>query len=416
MAQLEITGMTFGPFGIGRLDGKSVIMPHTAPGDLVEFEIERERRDYTMARLVGVVRAGADRRGAPCPFLPRCGGCDWQHLNYPAQLRLKAEIVAAELERVCGVKLGRDFLIEPAPAEFGFRSRIRLKVGPRGELGYYGFGTHEVVEIDHCMVAAPELKLPVELARSLAGRVSELELVKAGSRQVIVGRMRQKPGPQQVVRAQRILQSEPHVAGIVLRAGQARIALGDVLVRYEVEAGLELEVEADLFSQVNREQNRKLVAYVMEQAAPGADLPLLDLFCGAGNFSLPAARRGAIVTGVDVDEGAIAAATRNATRLGFANAKFMAMEAADAARFLVRAGLRPQAVIVDPPRQGAPTLMEVIAALRPARVIYVSCDPSTLARDVRTLGRKGFKLSQARAFDFFPNTHHVEVATTVLLT
>jgi 23S rRNA (uracil1939-C5)-methyltransferase len=167
---------------------------------------------------------------------------------------------------------------------------------------------------------------------------------------------------------------------------------------------------------VNRAQNRKLIASVMGLAVIRDSSPVLDLFCGAGNFSLPAARRGARVTGVDADADAIAAATRNADRLELRQAQFVAMKASATAEFLHRARYRPEVIIIDPPRTGAPDLMELIVKLHAPHVIYVSCDVTTLARDLRMLVAAGYKIVHVRGFDFFPNTHHVEIVVHALLT
>ena len=172
---------------------------------------------------------------------------------------------------------------------------------------------------------------------------------------------------------------------------------------------MRLNAEADAFSQVNQECNRALVASVMEQAAIEPGVAVLDLFCGAGNFSLPAARRGAQVLGVDADSVAIGAAQRNAVALGLSQARFVAMQAQGMAPFLLKAGYRPQVVILDPPRSGARQLMSSILRLRAARVLYVSCDVATLARDLRLLTQGGYAACSVKAFDFFPNTHHCEV-------
>ncbi|HXN84854.1 MAG TPA: methyltransferase domain-containing protein, partial [Candidatus Binataceae bacterium] len=187
-------------------------------------------------------------------------------------------------------------------------------------------------------------------------------------------------------------------------------------ISISVEAGLDLIVDADLFSQVNHAQNRKLVATVMEMAAVERGDQLLDIFCGAGNLSLPAARRGARVTGIDSDELAIDAATRNAARLGFAETKFTAGKATDTVNFLIRSRYRPQVVILDPPRTGAADLMEAIAKLRPRSIVYVSCDIATLARDLEILLASSYRSNRVRAFDFFPNTHHAEIVAHLLLT
>jgi len=416
MPQLEIETMTLGPFGVGHLAGKTVMVPNVVTGDLIDVRMKSEHRDYSLAELERIVRPGPGRRQPPCPFLPRCGGCDWQQISYPAQLELKARLIAGELSRAAGTVVSPENLIAPAPAEFGYRSRIRLKVGVGGKLGFHELGSDRLVEIDRCLVAEEGIELDSarELAAALGRRCREIEVVRHGRRHVLVAHLDQAPVPREVARARRILESDPAPAGIVLRAARSRLVLGDPTTTVELEDGLLLEVEADAFSQVNHAQNRKLIALAMEMAGLARGTVMLDLFCGAGNFSLPAARRGADVLGVDTDPVAVAAAARNAARLGFSSARFVAMEAAEMARFLRRAGYRPQVAILDPPRSGARELIALLRELHPARVIYISCNVSTLARDLRSLLGGGYKLDRVRALDFFPNTHHVEIAARAL--
>ena len=408
--------MTFGPFGVGRHDGKAVMVPGAVVGDKLEVEIVSERRDYAVAKIREIVSASAERRVAPCPYLPRCGGCDWQHIDYGAQVRFKGEVVARELSHALGVEIDPVGLVEPAPAEFGYRSRIRLRVGAKGVLGFYEAGSNTIVEIDSCMVAEAGIRMPLHLARSLGKRVEEIEVVRDGAREVQVAHLKKPATDEDLRRARNVLEADGEIAGIVLRSGTSRATVGDTAIAIELEPGLSIDVDADLFSQVNRAQNQKLVASVMEMAAIHESSPVLDLFCGAGNFSLPASRRGARVTGVDDDAGAIAAASRNAERLKFRDAQFIAMKASATADFLHRARYRPDVIILDPPRTGALDLMEPIVKLRAPAVIYVSCDVTTLARDLRVLAGAGYKINRVRGFDFFPNTHHVEIAVHALLT
>jgi 23S rRNA (uracil1939-C5)-methyltransferase len=187
------------------------------------------------------------------------------------------------------------------------------------------------------------------------------------------------------------------------------------MITIDPEDGCVLEAEADGFNQVNREQNRKLVAAVSEMSQARQGVELLDLFCGGGNFSLPMARRGARVTGVDADPLAIAAATRSAQRLGL-EAQFIAMKATEAAQFFNRAHYRPDVITLDPPRHGAAELMEPLVRLKPKAVVYISCDCATLLRDLQALRSHRYEIAEVRAFDFFPNTHHAEVAVRALLT
>jgi 23S rRNA (uracil1939-C5)-methyltransferase len=416
MPQIEISAMTFGPFGVGRHDGKAVMVPGAVVGDKLEVEIVSERRDYAVAKIREIVSVSAERRVAPCPYLPRCGGCDWQHIDYSAQLRFKGDVVASELSRALGVEIDPVGLVEPAPAEFGYRSRIRLRVGAKGALGFYEAGSNTIVEIDSCMVAEASIRMPLHLARLLGKRVEEIEVVRDGAREVQVAHLKKPVSDEDLRRARNVIEADAGIAGIVLRSGTSRATVGDTEIAIELEPGLSIDVDADLFSQVNRDQNQKLVASVMKMAAIHESSPVLDLFCGAGNFSLPASRRGARVTGVDDDEGAIAAAVRNAERLKFRDAQFIAMKASATADFLHRARYRPEVIILDPPRTGAFDLMEPIVKLHAPALIYVSCDVTTLARDLRVLAGAGYKINRVRGFDFFPNTHHVEIAVHALLT
>ena len=411
MAQVEITAMTFGPYGVGRLDGKAVMVPHAAPGDLLEVTVVRERAGYLVARAERALKAGTARRTPPCPYLPRCGGCDWQQIAYPEQARFKAEVIAATLNHALGLELDPTTLIEPAPAEFGYRARIRFQTGRGGRLGFYEAGSRRLVEVEHCMVAAAEIRMPREFAAEI--ECEEIEVVADRGREVLVAHLARPPGAAVLERARRLVERDARIAGAVLRAGGAREVIGEVSITVALEPELELEVEADLFSQVNRAQNLKLVAAVMEMAEAGADARVLDLFCGAGNFSLPAARRGAAVMGVDAEALAVAAAARNAARLGLKRAEFAAMEAAELARFLLRARYRPGVVIMDPPRSGARELIGPLLRMRAPRVIYVSCDVATLARDLHALCAGGYRIAAVRAFDFFPNTHHAEVVAVL---
>jgi 23S rRNA (uracil1939-C5)-methyltransferase len=413
--QVQIDGLTLGPYGVGRAEGKAILVGNAAPGDLLQVSISESHRDYSVARLESVIRPGPSRRPAPCPFLPRCGGCDWQQVIYSDQIAAKGLLIAAEFQRALSLDLDPHHLVTAAQAEFGYRSRLRLKVKGNGVLGLYEQSSNRLVEIDRCLVAGEDLGFEParRLARALPGRCEEIEIVKADRGQVLIAYLRGRTQMADSNHANRVMSDDGAIAGIVLRAGADRVALGDVAVAIELEAGLRLRADADAFSQINHASNRALIAAAMEQARIEPGVAVLDLFCGAGNFSLPAAKRGARVLGVDADTVAINAAQRNAEELGLSEARFTAMKAQGMAPFLLRAGYRPQIVILDPPRSGARPLMKTITALAPDRVVYVSCDVATLVRDLRTLTADGYVVSSVNAFDFFPNTHHCEVVAVL---
>ena len=240
--------------------------------------------------------------------------------------------------------------------------------------------------------------------------------MRNGAREVLIAHLARAPGAAEIERARAAMEADREIAGIVIRGGRGREAIGDPAIAIELEPGLEITADADLFSQVNHVQNRRLIAFVMEAAGACGGAQILDLFCGAGNFSLPAARRGADVTGVNSEPPPSPRPAANAKRLGFERARFSAMKAAETAAFLIRARYRPATVILDPPRAGAPNLIDPIARLGARSVIYVSCNLTTLARDLRALETRGYRLKNIRAFDFFPNTHHVELVAHAVLT
>jgi 23S rRNA (uracil1939-C5)-methyltransferase len=416
MPEIEINAMTFGPYGVGRIGGKSVMVSQAVPGDLLEVAVTSERRDYAIARIDRIIRPGLARREPPCPYLPQCGGCDWQQIDYPAQVALKADLIAAEFRHALGLELDPDGLVEAAPAEFAYRSRTRFKTTARGRVGFHEAGSNSIVEIDRCMVAAMPDRMPTALAAALGRRCAEIEVVSDCGSEVQVASLAKAPGNAEVARARQVMLADGAIRGIVLRGGGARHVVGDPKISFELEPGCVIEIDADLFSQVNRAQNLRLVAAVIAMAAVREGAAVLDLFCGAGNFSLPLARRGARVTGVDSDALAIAGAQHNAALMGLNGAQFIAMKAAETARFFERAHYRPDLVIIDPPRRGALELIAAVVRLRPPAMIYVSCETTTLVRDLQSLCASGYEIDRVRAFDFFPNTHHAEVVVHALLT
>ena len=412
--RVQVLAMTFGPYAIARLGGKSVMIPAALPGDVVEIETHSHKHAYALGRVVRVVQPAPERREPPCPYAAKCGGCDWQHIQYDAQIRLKAEVLAAEFHHTLGIELDPNGLVEPAPAEFRYRSRVRLKTGPGGKIGFHQPGSNSLVPVETCLVAAPPIAMATRLAHALGRNCTEIEVVAGPHGEVMIADLMKAPGTfERKIAGQMI---ENGTRGLILRSGAIRELFGSVRIKCEAEPGCVIEADADLFSQVNRAQNLKLVAAVMQLAEISPTTRVLDLFCGTGNFSLPAARRTASVIGLDCDEAAIEAARSNVQRMGLKGTQFIAMHAAEGLRFLLRTGYRPDVLILDPPRAGAAYLIEPMAKLKPRRLIYVSCNPSTLVRDLRQLILQGYKVGRVSAFDFFPNTHHIEIVTSLLLT
>jgi 23S rRNA (uracil1939-C5)-methyltransferase len=414
---LLIERLTYGPDALAHHEGCVVFAPLVAPGDRVRARIVEERRGFLRAETTDVVRAGPDRVEPRCPVFGRCGGCQWQHVATTAQRAAKRDLVAEQLARLGGL---RDADVRPtrAPAAaWGYRARITLLAEGR-RLGFRRTRSRALVEIDECAIADPVLVAHLGVARTWAAAVRtaplRVTLAAAPGGVVLSATLRARPSEVDVAATEELLAGAATVRGAVLAGGGERMVVGDPDLRVPVERDLVLEVPADAFTQVNPAANLLVVATVLELGAFRAGEHALDLYCGAGNFALPLARRGVDVEGIERSPVAVAAARANAGRLGLASARFTCDAVAAALARLPSAPL--DAVVLDPPRGGAAGAARTLAARRAARILYVSCDPATLARDARTLVGAGYRLGRVQPLDVFSQTYHVETVAEFVLT
>lgn len=408
----RIDAIAAGGAGVGRApDGRAVFVHRTAPGELVEARLVEERRRWARGRLLRVVEAAPERRAAPCRFYDRCGGCTLEHLDYPAQLAAKARIVADALSRI-----GRRSVEPPevvaSPAEFRYRNRVSFTlVRLRG--GGVVAGFHELERPDRILDIDDACLLPEqpladawsalrrhwgdEAARLPSGMRLRLTLraTSAGRTALLV------QGGFGAGRPDELLQRVPAIAAIwhqprppaepVLLAGVA-----DLAESWQEE---EVSVGGGVFLQVNRRAAALLEEHVLDVAGDVEGTTVIDAYCGIGLHARRLARAGARVTGIELDALAVAEARRTVP-----GAEFVA----DRVEHALPALLPAELVVLNPPRAGMAE--EAAAALRgrpPARIIYISCDPATLARDLERLG-PAFELRSVRCFDLFPQTSHVE--------
>jgi 23S rRNA (uracil1939-C5)-methyltransferase len=421
MLDLQIETLTPGGRGLGRHGGMAVFVPGTAPGDRVRCRVVRSRSRYAEAELVEVLVAAPERRQPPCPVFGRCGGCQWQHLPYALQADWKERLFGEQLLR-SGV--GTPAALRPivaAPAEWDYRNRVQFKCRqtPQGFVaGFYRQGSHYVVDVPCCRLAMPAIQagyaglrellptapnpavLPqVDLAASDNGRITVLLHALTGEGAALGDWLRAAA-----------CQGDFAAALQVGRKSSIRSLHGDTALATSVdEPPLQLRIGAGGFAQVNPVQNRRLVAAVVAAAELTGSERLLDLYCGVGNFTLALARRAAAVVGVESFPPAIADARMNAEYNGIGNATFHAEPAEGAA---LRHGRFDQ-VLLDPPRTGAYPVMRDLLSLRPRRILYVSCDPATLVRDLQPLVHNGYRVVSAQPFDLFPQTFHIESLTVL---
>lgn len=437
---LVVEKIVAGGMGVGRLeDGMVVLLPHVLPGETVLFRTMRRKARYLEGEVVAVIDPSAGRRLPPCPVFGRCGGCDLQHGNYDAQLRIKRAILGDLLLRG-GIAATEEFplAITAAPAEFGYRQRLRLQIDKQGRLGFYRSHSHEVVTVAECPLAAPAINSVVQsLCREqpairLLQNASAIEVLfsPADGDVVLLLHFDRPPRPADRKAAAALCDRLPDLRGVVFAApGQAMGpvitgAIGaagsgdphDVLIRFTVAAGksgetLLLTVEPGGFSQVNTAQNDAMIRILLAWLPPGDSGRVLDLFCGMGNLSLPVSRQAKEVVGMDLQGAAIRSARRNATANRIDNCRFEKLGAAQGARRLVEQGERFELVLLDPPRAGCREVVEWLPRLGAERLVYISCDPATLVRDLGLLNRQGYGIERMQLVDMFPQTHHLETMT-----
>lgn len=357
--KLELTAIAPGGDAIGRHAGMVVFVPFGIPGEVVEIELSQRQRSFGRGRIVQVIDASPSRVTPHCPFVGSCGGCDWQHIDDQAQLEFKRAIVAEQLTRI-GKLSGVD--VRPciaSPQLYGYRNHARLAVRGDGRVGYRAERSHMVVAVDECPI----------LEEPLNRRLHDLSQSRSLS-----------PGDD-----------------LTLSVPMAPLRVG----------GLDYTVSPGAFFQVNTAVAALLVQEVLNALGAVAAAQILDLYCGVGLFTLPIASRGAAVTGVEASAVAADDARRNLA--AFAKAAVINATVEQALRLPVVQQADWRAVVLDPPRAGVDgAALLQIAALKAERLVYVSCDPATLARDAGLLHANGYALAYAQPLDMFPQTHHVE--------
>lgn len=419
MVVARIDSLAYGPHGIARVAGKVHFVRGAAPGDEVELEVEEDRRACAYARVARVIAPGPARREPPCVYLPRCGGCPWQHVDYAAQAEAKEAAVRDLVTRVGGLAPDVVRPILRAPAEFGYRRRLSLRVDPQRRLGFMAAASHDVVPVARCLLAEDRLAGAIPLAQawveSLATRVQRIELVATGAAadDEHVALVAQADGAFDARDAEtsaRWLRAHPRVAGLVLHGRGFKRTWGDVTVRVPLACGApgdEMWLAAGDFSQVSDHGNAALIREVIDAAAVTSETRVADLYAGAGNLGIPLARRAAQVTAVERSTSSASAARDNGRRLGLANLEVVAGATDRVLCRFVEDGRRFDVVVLDPPRAGAAEALAPLVQLAPARIVYVSCNPSTLARDLATLAR-AYDVARVQPIDLFPQTYHVE--------
>ena len=428
----HIDGYSSEGLGIARIDGQVVFVHGAVRGETCDVLVMKVLKNAAFGKIAALAEPSPARRQPDCPYYGRCGGCDFRHMSYEEELWAKRARVQDALTRIGGAEVTVEEILG-AEQPLHYRNKSIYPISPAGEVGFYRARSHQVVHVEHCLIQKPEADALAQAVRDYIARFQVEPYNEATGR----GLLRHLyvrtscrgeslacllvngsclPHEQELVDMLRA--AAPGVCGVVLgentRRGNA--ILGD---RYrtlwgrdyltDTLCGLELRLSVPSFYQVNHDQAQRLYEKALEYAGLTGRELAVDLYCGAGTITQVLARRARHVIGGEIVPEAIRDAEDSARRNGVENVEFLCGDASRLAAELRQRGLRPDVICVDPPRKGlAPDVVEAAASMTPGRIVYVSCDPATLARDVARFAPLGYRPVRACAVDLFPGTAHVE--------
>lgn len=437
--KIEITGVSSDGNGIGTVDGFTVFVPMTVTGDIVDVVVVKVLSRYAIGRALNLISPSPMRTEPVCPVYKRCGGCHLQHIDYKAQLEIKKDFIVSAMERIGGFK-GidvQDVIGMENPERYRNKCVFPIGLDKNDEVqsGFYAKRSHEIIPVDDCIVGSEinkkivdaikaylnEVKVSVydeENHKGLIRRVFIRDGKVSGEIMVVLS-INGKSLPQKEKLIERLTAISENIASIYININESRgnsvLGLENKLIYgksviTDTLCGIDFEISPHSFYQVNPVMTEKLYGKALEFAEITENDNVLDVYCGIGTISLAAAKKAKVVTGVEIVEQAIVDAKKNAKNNGIENARFFADSAENAVPKLISEGLSPDIVILDPPRKGSDeATLKAIASAKPKRIVYVSCNVATLARDAKFLAELGYKPTKCIGVDMFPHTAHVEV-------
>ena len=437
LCRLVIDGYASDGAGVARLDGMVVFVQGGIRGEACDVRLTHVGRSALWGRVEEVVNPSPARIFPRCLHYTKCGGCQFRHMNYAEELEAKRIRVEDALRRLGGAEIHVSAILGAEQVD-RYRNKAQFPVAKGPRIGFYRPRSHDVIDVDDCLLqgeAAARLRgavkewmaeysIPAYNERTFTGLVRHVYVrTNRAGRSLCCLLVNGRGVPREVELVRALRRAEPNLAGIVLGVNEKHnnVILGDSYRTLWGEdflsdtlCGLTFRLSVPSFYQVNPAQTEVLYGKALEFAGLTGAETVLDLYCGIGTISLVMARKAGMVWGAEVVPQAVDDAIANARRNHIENARFLCADAGEAARYLEGVGVRPDVVCVDPPRKGlAEDVVDTIADMGPERVVYVSCDPGTLGRDVKRFAGRGYTLKKAVAVDMFPRTAHVE--TVVLL-
>ena len=439
---LKIDSCSANGSGVGRHNGMAIFVPATAVGDEITAHILKVKKNYAFAKVESVITPSEDRIAPECPVYLKCGGCVFSHMKYDAEKKIKAEHVEECFRRIGGISPEFEPIIG-ADSDSRYRNKAQYPVAIDGgeiKTGFYSPHSHRVIHCPDCLLQPPEFEgiLSVfadyikESGVSVYDETNHKGLLRhiyirkgSASGEIMVCAVingKNLPNHEKLIDA--LLKKESSIKSIVLNINKkdTNVILGDTCRTLwgsdyitDILCGLKFRISPLSFYQVNRNQAEKLYYKAAEYAALTGSETVLDLYCGAGTIGLSMAKNAKNIIGVEIVPEAIEDAKINAQLNGIENSRFICSDAAKAAEILKNEGVHPDVIILDPPRKGcSPDMLQVAAQMNPDRIVYVSCDPATLARDCGIFAELGYTVQKATPVDMFPRTGHVETVAKLI--
>lgn len=434
---LTIDGMTAEGSGVGKYEGMAVFVPQTAEGDEIECTIVKTGKSFCFGKCEKLITPSPERIEPDCPIYKRCGGCVYRHMTYKEEARIKQRKVEDAVKRIGGFDLKCEEMLAAAdPDRYRNKAQLPCRADANGKLslGFFAQRSHNVVDCVDCLLQpkefAPiisafkrfvdETKAEIYNESTNKGRVRHLYLRRSSltgkimvcivvngnglhGEDVLVKMLREASGKIESI----IINRNTEKTNVIL-GKKCRVVWGSEYLTERI-CGVDFRISPLSFLQVNIPQAERLYTRAAEYAALTGKETVLDLYCGAGTIGLTMAKNAGRLIGAEIVPEAVENAKENAALNGIENARFIEGDAAVAAETLKNEGIKPDVVIIDPPRKGCePELIDTIAQMSPDRVVYVSCDCATLARDMKIFAEKGYQPQKMTAVDMFPRTAHVE--------
>ncbi|MGA1794371.1 MAG: 23S rRNA (uracil(1939)-C(5))-methyltransferase RlmD [bacterium] len=423
---ITIESLSFGGMGLGRVNGQVVFVSHTAPGDRVRTRIVAQETDYLVGTLEEIIEPSPLRVEPPCPHFGVCGGCHWQHLDYQGQLRQKEFLLQEAFTRIGHLDASSVKPCIPSPSPFHYRHRMQFNINHKERkphIGLYMRKTHNLVDIRECVIAHHAINTILDKAWEWVNGTDDKHLHgldvtvdMAGETALVVlryikGSLEEKQGD--FLALQRLC---PQIKGGLIRIETYKKPLAGAVGEQNIELVYEnmtFTIGPETFIQVNLKGNEILIAHVVAAMPPETE-KVLELHCGMGNFSIPISRHTQSLFGIESNPEPYRYALINAHNNRRPNCHFLKKSDVRGIRQLINSGIDFSVMVMDPPRSGCKEILDSIPSLGPRRIIYVSCNPSTLARDVSVLVKEqGYRVDSVQPIDMFPQTYHVESVTVL---